>query len=563
MKLRLGGLHLQILALIILPLSLALLAIAIAGINIHQGAMRQLVAERDERAARAAADAISEQLHHREAAILGLSRRLAGEVTATTLIEQSNFLYPDFDLGLGVFDREGLLLASNSPTEWDRWSLTAIIPSLHDGNSYFSQPIVTGNESLVLVGALGGERVVLGVFSIESIMRSTVLEAGLGPVGYRSFLTDQEGRVLRIVGEQLPSDDLKHHSGVEAALRGEVGSSFIPAEDGEHVVAFSPIQPTGWALIIEEPWESVASPVLDLSLAAPLALIPPLLVTLIALWFGARQVIRPLRELEAQAEELANSNYGAIKDPVGGITEIQRLQSTLAWLANNIRESQAALQRYIGAITNAQEDERKRLARDLHDETIQDLIAIDQQIQMIRLELEESTALSERLDGLREEVSLAIHELRRVIRALRPIYLDDLGLVPALQVLAKETESESGIQVGFEITGDVVRLQPGFELAVYRIAQEAISNTLRHANANHISLEIWFEEGLFSLDIRDNGVGFSLPNRLKELGARGHFGLMGMVERAELIGASFDIRSNSTSGTQIRIELPLAKTDRA
>jgi hypothetical protein len=107
MKLRLRGLHLQLLGLIILPFSLALLAIAVAGIRIHQDAMRQLVAERDERAVRAAASAISEHLHHRDAAIIGLSRRLGDDISPLTIIEQAAYLLPDFDKGLGVFDTLG------------------------------------------------------------------------------------------------------------------------------------------------------------------------------------------------------------------------------------------------------------------------------------------------------------------------------------------------------------------------------------------------------------------------------------------------------------------------
>lgn len=562
MKLRLGGLHLQLMGLIILPLSLALLAIAIAGISIHQGAMRQLVAQRDERAVRAAADAISEQLHHRSAAILGLSKCLEDGVTPSLLVEQSAFLYPDFDVGLGVFDQRGSMLAANSPMqEWERWSSEVNLPSLQEGSAYFSEPIIEEDATYVVVSARGGDRVVAGIFSIGNVMRSTILEAGIGPEGYRSFLTDHQGRVLRIVGEQLPADELTDHLGVEAALRGEVGSSFLPAEDGEHVVAFSPIQTTGWALIIEEPWEAVASPVLDLSLAAPLALVPALLATLVALWFGARQVVGPIRKLQEQAEALARSDYSAIEAPVGGIAEVQSLQQTLAWMADNIREAQSALQRYIGAITDAQEDERHRLARELHDETIQDLIAIDQQIQMIRMEPAKSHDLEEQLGKLRTEVNDSIKELRRLIRDLRPIYLDDLGLVPALEMLANETEGEYGLQVHFSIEGDVRRLDPSVELAIYRIVQEGLNNSIRHAEANRIELKLHFLTGRLLVDIKDDGIGFKPPDRPRELGTRGHFGLMGIFERAELIGAKLHLDSNESVGTHIQIDLPARKLE--
>jgi signal transduction histidine kinase len=562
MKLRLGGLHLQLLGLIILPLSLALLAIAVAGINIHQGAMRQLVAERDERAVRAAAEAISEQLHHRDAAILGLSKRLEDGINQTVIIEQSDFLYSDFDAGLGVFNEGGTILAATVPArDWEHWQLDAIIPTIQEGSTFFSEPVIGDEATLVLVGARGGDRIVIGVFSIDEIMRSTILEAGLGSAGYRAFLTDRDGEVLRIVGEQLSTEDLKTHLGVEAALRGEVGSSFIPADDGEHVVAFSPIQLTGWALILEEPWEAVASPVLDLSLAAPLVLVPALLVTLVALWFGARQVIGPIRKLQMQAEALAKSNYAAIDDPVGGIGEIQSLQKTLAWMAHNVREAQSALQRYIGAITDAQEDERRRLARELHDETIQDLIAIDQHIQMIHMEPEKITEAEKQLGNLRREVNDSIKELRRLIRALRPIYLDDLGLVPALEMLANETQSEYGLIVHFNIHGEIQRLDPSAELAIYRIVQEGLINSVKHAGAKKVKLNLQFLEKRLLVDIQDDGIGFTPPDSPRELGVKGHFGLMGIFERAELIGAKLTLDSEEEAGTHVQIELPLLKVD--
>jgi signal transduction histidine kinase len=562
MKLRLGGLHLQLLGFIILPLSLALLTIAVAGINIHQGAMRQLVAERDERAVRAAAEAISEQLHHRDAAIFGLSKRLEDGIPASVIIEQSEFLYPDFDAGLGVFDEGGKLLAATTPDqEWERWQLDSIIPMLNMGETTFSEPIIKNEATFVIAGARGSDRIVFGVFSVDDIMRSTILEAGLGPVGYRAFLTDREGQVLRMIGEQIPAEDLKSHLGVEAALRGEVGSSFIPADDSEHVVAFSPIQPTGWALILEEPWEAVASPLLDLSLAAPLVLVPALLVTLVALWFGARQVIGPIRKLQEQAEALAKSNFAAIEDPVGGIGEIQGLQETLAWMASNVREAQSALQRYIGAITDAQEDERRRLARELHDETIQDLIAIDQHIQMIHIEPERFPEVEKQLGNLRREVNESIKELRRLIRALRPIYLDDLGLVPALEMLANETQRDYGLNVEFNFQGEIQRLDPSAELAIYRIVQEGLSNSVRHAKAKKIKILLQFLEELLLVDIQDDGVGFTPPERPRNLGAKGHFGLMGIFERAELIGAKLTLDSEEEIGTRILVELPLQRID--
>jgi signal transduction histidine kinase len=439
--------------------------------------------------------------------------------------------------------------------------LDLILSSLKEDQAFFSEPIKGREATFVLVGALHGDRAVIAAFSIDNLMGSMMLGTEYGSEGYRSFLIDREGNVLQSIGFEPLSGNQSSHLGVQAALRGEVGSSFIPAEDGEHVVAFSPVQPTGWALLLEEPWELVTSPVLDLSLAAPLVLVPALFVTLIGLWFGARQVIGPIRKLQEQAEQLAQSNYLAIEEPVGGIGEIQSLQKTLGWMAKNIREAQSALQRYIGAITDAQEDERRRLARELHDETIQDLIAIDQHIQMIRIDLKDSSNVEGQLANVRREVNESIKELRRLIRALRPIYLDDLGLVPSLEMLAKDIENDHKLEVIFSVMGKVQRMEPNTELAIYRIVQEAMSNSIRHADAKAITLRLQFEVDCLWVKFQDDGVGFNPPKRPRDLGVEGHFGLMGMYERAELIGARMELNTSPGSGTEFHIEIPLNRDE--
>lgn len=559
MKLRLDGIHLQILGFIILPFSLVLLVIAVAGTRVHQNAMRQLVATRDERSVRAAAAAISEQLHHREAAIYGLSLRLSDNRVPSALLSQAEFLKSDFDGGLGVLSQEGAVLASTTSAEvWTTRPLEEVIAALGEGETRFSDAYFEGGSSMVLVAARGGNQIAIGAFSVAKLMQSTLLGVGSETSGYGAFLIDQAGRVLQSEGQVPTGVELQGHQGVQAALRGEIGSSFLPATDGEHVVAFSPVQPTGWALILEEPWETVASPVLNLSLAAPLVLIPGLLVTLVALWFGARQVVRPIRRLQVQAEQLARERYDALNEPVGGIAEIQHLQQTMAWMAKSVQEAQRALQGYIGAITEAQEEERQRIARDLHDETIQDLIAIDQRIQLVRKQIPQNSEEVRVLDALRGEVDRSIRDLRRLIRDLRPIYLEDLGLVAAIEMLSKDMEHELGVPVALQVEGDRRRLKPNSELAIYRIVQEAFSNITRHAGPKVVSLSIRFTPHVFSIRIVDDGEGFTPPARPKDLAGKGHFGLMGIYERAELIGGSFDLKSTPGEGTQLQIEVPYA-----
>ncbi len=559
MKRYLDGLRLQLLGLIILPFSLLLLALAIAGVQVHQRAMRRLVAERDERAVRATAAAISQQLHHLENALSTLTLRVSDGALPEIIIEQANYLAEDYDGGIAIGKSNGEIIASTIPeNRWSAMPLSELIVRLKNDDTEFSDPFTdTDNGMKVLVATLRDDWIAVGAFTVTNLLRT----ASLGPLsdadGYSTFLTDNSGRVLTSFGTALPEDYLSKHPGVEAALRGETGSSYLPAEDGEHVVAFSPILPTSWALIIEEPWEAVASPILDISLAAPLTLVPVLIVTLIALWFGARQVVVPLRQLEQKADKLAEGDYDAVEDPVGGIAEIQHLQKTLGLMAQRIRAAQQTLRGYINTMTRTQEDERRRLARELHDETIQDLIALDQQVQMIGMNLRQQGL--DDIEGLRElhqATQDSIHKVRRLSRGLRPIYLEDLGLIPALEMLSRDSQSELEIPITFKVEGEVYRLGPEVELALYRIVQETLSNVGRHAQAKHVWMEVIFDETDVLITVQDDGVGFLIPDQTSEFAHDGHYGLIGMYERSVLIDAQLNIHSDPDHGTSITIHLP-------
>jgi signal transduction histidine kinase len=557
MRMRLDGLRLQLLGLIILPFSLVLLAVALGGVQVHQQAMRRLVAERDERAVRSAAAALTEQLVHRQSAVAAMAQRVADGTSPDLVLSQASDLRVDFDQGLAVIDRDRRVRASTVPAEiWDSRPLAEVLAPLPD-TPQFSSAFDEAGAPVVLVASGSGDTFVVGAFTTRMILVNTFLTS-VGPnsqVG--AFLVEGSGRLLDWQGTMPPPDIPSQHPGVMDALNGETGSAYYPASDGEHVVAFSPVPATGWALVTEEPWESVTSPMLDTSLMAPLVLIPALLIALLALWFGARQVIQPLRQLGQEAALLAEDPPASASRPVGGIAEIQDLQRTLISMAERVHTARASLRRYIGAITRAQEDERRRVARELHDETIQELIALDQRIQMLRMDLEAKGAPeAERAEAIHQSTTHAIEGVRRLTRALRPIYLEDLGLVPALAMLATDAERLMGIPVAFQRTGSESRLDQGSELAVYRIVQEALANVARHAHASHAWVEMDFGASELTCRVRDDGPGFAVPERSGDLADSGHFGLMGMRERADLVGAQLTIDSSPDPGTTVEVRLP-------
>jgi two-component system sensor histidine kinase UhpB len=310
------------------------------------------------------------------------------------------------------------------------------------------------------------------------------------------------------------------------------------------------------AALPEAAWKTATSPGLELTLVAPLALIGPLLFALAALWFAARQVVRPLQELESKAAAVAAGDYGAIQEPVGGIAEVQHLQAELAEMARQVQASHQGLHDYIGVITAAQEEERLRLARELHDETIQELIVLKQRVQRAR-KIAGNGGAERPLAELEDQAESTIENVRRFTRALRPIYLEDLGLVPALEMLARETTQAAGLEVEFQAAGREERLAPARELAIYRIVQQALSNVVRHAHAQRASLTVDFRRPGLRVDVQDDGVGFHVPRNATDLAPAGHFGLLGMRERADLIGARFDVESAPGRGTRVSILLPL------
>lgn len=222
------------------------------------------------------------------------------------------------------------------------------------------------------------------------------------------------GDVLYQAGIPHRTDsELRDHPGVMGALRGESGTIYMNDTGEEHVIAFSPITPVGWALVIEEPWRAVTDPLLRATEMAPLILIPVLVIALIALGFGIRQVVQPLQSLEKKATELGWGDFAAIEKPVGGINEIQRLQTELIHMARKVQLAQQSLRGYLSAVTTGQEDERRRLARDLHDDTIQSLIALNQQIQLAQMSTvnDGNTA---RLATMQQMAEQIVADLRRL-----------------------------------------------------------------------------------------------------------------------------------------------------
>ena len=556
----LRGLTVQVFAITVLPLTLLLLFIAFSSVFRHEEDMRALVGERDERAVQAAAAAMDSELHHRASNLLHLVTFLELQNDPSTITATKD-LADDFDGGLAYITSDGQLIATNGDPE--RWkAILADGVALAKDTGVNAQPVFSnalfdpkGKQKLIVVSVYSDalQVVVAGAFSPETLARQVLSTSYVDSNSAIVYLLDSSRQSLytsaSAMGQALQAD----HPGVAEALRGESGTVYVQMEDSEHVIAYSPVTPTGWVLISEEAWQQVVSPSLQMTQMAPLVLVPAFILALVALWFVATKIVHPLQNLEDKAAALAWGDFHAIEDGVGGISEVQHLQLELAEMARKVRAAQEGLHDYIGAITAAQEEERMRLAREIHDDTIQAVVALKQRLQLTGKLVKTNSAR----DALRELEDLAentVENLRRLTRALRPIYLEDLGLVTALSMLANEFSQTGDLSVDFRLLGEERRLSSEVELALYRIAQEALNNVLHHAQAQQATVSILFGKDI-QLEIADNGVGFSVPKSPTEFAPGGHFGLLGMRERADLIGARLDVQSELGRGTKLSVKL--------
>jgi signal transduction histidine kinase len=202
----------------------------------------------------------------------------------------------------------------------------------------------------------------------------------------------------------------------------------------------------------------------------------------------------------------------------------------------------------------AQEDERKRIARELHDETAQFLTALRLNLATLETALPKKTEISrliERLQQLSREMSQGIY---RMVHDLRPAQLDDLGLAAALQHLVDEAQRQSGLVVLLEISGSRQRLDALVETVLFRIAQEGLSNVARHSGCDHALLQLCFTPDMVKLTVIDQGIGFDVNQQRSPPHG---WGLAGMRERADSAGGQFSLESTPGKGTRMEVRIPL------
>ena len=527
--------------------------------------MTQLVRDRDRGVTVAEANRLGREIAQQAATLARIAAALP--LTATEVSDPPADAAGGTFAGLALLDGAGrTVAASPGSAGWaagDTVRLLAARAWSVGQPQYETEILESGTARLLLgvpagAGAAGTGRVLVGAIPVESLSLAASTDLIEGEMQGSMFVLDPAGRRIHhhdprgLTIDPQTLGDLPH---------GGPGSTYLRDETGrELLVSYAPIDPPGWTLVTSEDLRMIASMGMSAVEVLPLMLLFVALVALLAVSLGVINVIRPLQELDRRAARVAWGDFDAIEQPVGGVQEIEDLRATLAQMAERIRSYQSGMRDYLSAMTQGQEEERTRLAHELHDVTIQGLIVLKQRAQMARKALSaEPGRAAERLDELSGLIDEELAGVRHVIGDLRPIYLEDLGFVPALEMLARQFEERYRIPVHLAVHGAAVRMAPELELAAYRIVQQALANVAAHAGAANVWLEAAFDDTYLTLIVRDDGRGFTPPDQPADLTRQGHFGIMGMRERALLHGGQLTVTALPGAGATLTARLPLGR----
>ena len=314
---------------------------------------------------------------------------------------------------------------------------------------------------------------------------------------------------------------------------------------------------------------------------AALTLIGIVIGSLAALLLS-RFITGPLETLTRQAVRIGEGNLESeiqldSRDEVGNLARsfnrmtaqlketiqaLQRRNQELSLLSQKLGEREELLGKLWRQVISAQEEERKRIARELHDETTQSLAAIT-----IGLKTAEEIIPSDQrkgmrfLEQLRNMAGQVVKELHNIVYDLRPTILDDLGLVPALRWYAETRLGAKGVEFELQVAGVNRRFLPEVETTLFRIGQEAISNIFKHAQARKAILVLVLKENSLMMQIKDDGRGFASKKMWRTSDKGVHLGLLGMRERVGLLGGTIDIDSRVGEGTVVTVKLELAQKE--
>jgi signal transduction histidine kinase len=357
------------------------------------------------------------------------------------------------------------------------------------------------------------------------------------------------------------------------------------------MLAFTPLSEAPWGIAVREPIEKVFAPSSDLKKKFLILGFITIGSALILALGMSKSIVNPIKTLISATNRIAEGN---LKEPVAisSRDEIGILSKSFDTMRRNLSDSLDSIQKYnselegrviertkelqqskkrlallLQKIISAQEEERKRIARELHDETSQIIAALGMSIEIAAIAHREGALSPENINECGGKVGQLLEGVSRIIQDLRPPVLDDLGLESAIRWLLERYLGEKGVNYRLHSSEEFIKLVTSGEtdmdekatLALFRIIQEAITNIYKHAHASNVSVSLLYEDSRVKVNICDDGIGFDVQGVLRE--ADTGYGMLGLRERVSLLEGELDIRSKVGEGTCVNIEIPLSSLE--
>jgi PAS domain S-box-containing protein len=282
--------------------------------------------------------------------------------------------------------------------------------------------------------------------------------------------------------------------------------------------------------------------------------------------FGDITARKQVEEAQRRLEDMADTNLGLNREIVRRQAveqDLKKSEQNQGRLLEQARHMQGQLRHLSHQILQAQEEERLRISRDLHDEIAQTLVGINVQLATLTREAAGGPkGLQQKIECAQQMVEKSVENVHQFARKLRPALLDDLGLIPALHAFMKTFTKQTGVHTSLTAIAAVERLDTAKRTVLFRVAQEALTNVARHAQASRVAVIIQKLPDGICMKIKDDGKSFQVDSVLHGKG-RQHLGMLGMRERLEMVGGSFEVESAPGKGTAIIAEIPLGKAARA
>jgi two-component system sensor histidine kinase DegS len=579
---RFTSLRSQLMLSIAVPIIALLLALALVGYfgvsELIQALVEQRDAELTQLAARQIASYWSDSVTLLSQVAATDQVRSGDAVRTSDMLAQNAPLQQRFDQ-ISVTDSVGVVIATYGGEAGEDFGRQGFVDRTRQVRRPVRSPVITSplGHAIVVVsipyydtGRLFGG-CVLGVWQLDDgrALRSALENVRVGETGF-SYLVDSSGTVLNHPETDMLGANASRHPAVAAFLAGEEGARTVSDKGQRTVVGFAAIPFRelssslfadetwdGWGMFISERWDDIVAP-----LQPSIYLILVLLVVTVALpmgilAIGSQRVAAPLQGLVAEVERVAEGNFDTQVSLDTAPAEVRDLEVAFNEMVAELQRYRQDIQRYVVSILNSQEEERKRVARELHDETAQDLIVLGRKIEDAET-LATNPELKTQLDGLRDMVDDTLSGVRRFTSDLRPPLLEELGLPRALEILGNRAAREESFEVTVEIVGEPRAVLPELETGLYRLTQESLSNVRRHAEASHVAIRLTYANDHLELLVKDDGVGFEVPDDPGKMLATGRLGLVGIHERARLFGGRATIRSTPRQGTTVQVVIPLS-----